>query len=130
MKKILRYLMGDKGSPPSVQKRFVPAHELALKAVVRRRGENGSGDSETQATSALPAVAEQPVTVAKETTGSGHGATPLPRPRAERRGERKQRRREQNLVAKQVVSAGEQNGATPPPHHKMKDGASSADNTG
>lgn len=41
MKKLLRYLIGGKvTAPPPIQTRIEPAHELAMKAVVRRRKEN------------------------------------------------------------------------------------------
>lgn len=109
MKKILRYLMGSKGASPSPEQRLVSAHELALKAVLRRRsGEKEKGDSEVPPPLELPATAEQRVSATRTATGPDGGEAPPPRSKRERRAERKQRRRHGSRVVEQASEAGEQ----------------------
>lgn len=62
MKKLLRYLIGGKvTAPPPIQTRVEPAHELAMKAVVRRRKENARIEAKGSASgvSSSPVVSEQ-----------------------------------------------------------------------
>ncbi len=95
MKKLLRYLLGGKRKPPPQPKRVEPAHELALKAVARRRSGKANGEVILEA----PLIAESPA-VAQQRTSSGDAAregSPSValqlRARSERRKERKLRRR-------------------------------------
>ena len=107
MKKILRYLLGNKGSSPSLQKRSVPAHELALKAVLRRRsGESEKGEAQERVTGELPVAAEQPVPVDQQASGPSVGETPQLPSKKQQHAERTQRRQEQSLVAGRVASVG------------------------
>lgn len=62
MKKLLRYLIGGKvTAPPPTQTRIEPAHELAMKAVVRRRSESAKIEARGDASgvSSSPVVSKQ-----------------------------------------------------------------------
>ena len=108
MKRILRYLMGIKGeTPPSVQQRAVAAHELALKAVLRRRSrEKEKGEVEVFAAFDVPPATEQVLPTPRPEGGE---MTPL-RSRKQRHAARKQRRRQQVALADQVPLTPDQQG--------------------
>ncbi len=122
MKKILRYLLGSKGSSPTPENRPLPAHVLAVKAVMRRRrGENKNSEAQTPATVELPVAAEQLSSVDRQVFGAGPGETPPLRSQKQRRIERTLRRRHQDLVAEQVASViAPGGGETPPLRSKKK----------
>ena len=109
MRKILRYLMGSKEASPSTERRFASAHELAIKAVLRRRGDDErKGETDGTTTVELPVVAERLLSPDQQATGVDTSGGVVLRSKTERRAERRQRRRQGNPVAKHETSAGEQ----------------------
>ena len=99
MKNLLRYLIGGKRMPPS-ETRFVPAHELALKAVARRLAKQANDEpvAKVSTTAELPVVAEQAGSARDGSVGRGGRGMPSPQPREARRKQRRQSRLKQDVA--------------------------------
>lgn len=88
MKKLLRYLIGGKvTAPPPIQARIEPAHQLAMKAVVRRRSENVKNEAkgDTSRGSGSPVGLRQMAPAEEGVIRRNGGEAALSPPQEERR---------------------------------------------
>lgn len=88
MKKLLRYLIGGRAkAAPPLQTRIEPAHELAMKAVVRRRSESAKIEARGDASGGgrSPVVSRQVAPIGEGVIRRSGGEAAVSPPREERR---------------------------------------------